>query len=401
MRVLYFPFTRCLESITLKRALLSFEGITLLDSLNPTLRAGVATEHIGASVELLADYETLMREGFIGVVDAKRYSEDWDIALTLAVAEDMEDDEFLDIARQSPNHQVTVLKERLPESFARRFYPGSGTFLEAVSLDALIAAQGVLDLIPDRETRAFARMRWRGAQLPELAAMFDRYRHVYGGNPHVDLPAYQLTFAQFSSLRINEALAVSDTMGITPYTDSETHARLVMHKMRSAAGNGGVTAPLMRLATLGELVNDRVLAETPVRDLVKFRDRNADKFRRFNRLMIEASHELASSDTAAMIAVRDKLLNRLQESRDRLAASYEDFFSGVALRSLKVVGSALVAAILISRPIGDVVAGAAAAQAAALGLSGDDLRQVLKVRSSEKKRSGLAYLIKVADEFGG
>jgi hypothetical protein len=402
MRVLYFPFTRSLESFTLKRALLSFEGIALVDSIDPSLRAGVAVDHLGASAELLADYEVLMEEGFIGVVDARRYTEDWDLALTLAVAEDMEDDQFLGIARQAPDRQVAVLKERLPKSFERRFYPGAGTFLEAVSLNALIVAQGIVDRIPDPDTRAFARMRWSGAELPELATIFDRYRHVYGGNPHVDLPAYRLTFAQFSSLRINEALAISDAIGVAPYTDSKTHARLMMHKLRRNAEelDGNTVAPMLRLATLGELVSDRTLTETSIRDLLEFRDRNADRFRRFNRLMVEVSHELVNADGAAIVASRDKVLNRLQESRDALAASYEDFFSGVALRSLKVVGGALVAAILISRPTGDVVASAAAAQAAALGLSGDDLRQVLRVRSAEKKRSGLAYLIKVADEFG-
>ena len=249
---------------------------------------GDVERNVPAGVE--DDYTYLEEQNIVHIESPDTVIDEYDQFLTANVANDIRDTSFCEVGIK---HDVTVwrvLRERIPPSFLEVFYPGAGSFQEAISLQALVKAEGSLDKL-EEGLRRFAQFRWKNVRPDELWEIFlARYRFVISGNPHIALESYGIPFLQASSLRINEALLICALKGYVPFTDSRVHDRMMNIKVNRSlsfvAQNEslreqlelGVTPALpyqhLALAVLNRLISDEELAKRSVRDLVEYRGAN-------------------------------------------------------------------------------------------------------------------------------
>ena len=187
------------------------------------------------------------------------------------------------------------------------------------------------------------------------------YRYVIGGNPHVELPAYEFPFLQASSLRINECLVAAALNGHIPYTDSIVHDSLLRLKVNRAlvevdkqpelkkqlSIDVTLRFPMQSLAleVLDHLIPDEMLNQISVSDLLAYRSRNAKLLARFHSYL-----EVLAADIGDVTpgdeyvkrvrrTVSSKVVPELTKARDDLVSSYEDAFGGIVTSSAVAVSS--------------------------------------------------------------
>ena len=245
LAAVYYPYSRALRISTLRKALLLFDSLYFLDSepwfVRTAITQGKLANRSGVAEvnQIEEDYHLLKAEGFVQVLDAASITRDHDELLTANVINDVGDDEFCKLAIAYSSDIWSILRDRIPPGLLKALYSGAGTFSEAISLQALINASGDSSRIINEGVKRFTEFRWQFEEpVQEMAtrAFFERrgYRYVIGGNPHIELPAYEFPFLQASSLRVNECLVAAALNGYTPYTDSTVHDSLLRLKVNRA-----------------------------------------------------------------------------------------------------------------------------------------------------------------------
>ena len=94
-------------------------------------------------------YFFLEQNGVAKVINPQPIVNKYDILITTNTSQDLRNRMFCDIALKYSADVWQILYERLPPSFLSFFRPGSGTFMESVTLQNLIRASGNIDRIPD------------------------------------------------------------------------------------------------------------------------------------------------------------------------------------------------------------------------------------------------------------
>ena len=249
--------------------------------------------------------------------------------------------------RASISDDVTVwsmLRDRLPSTFLDFFYPGVGTFSEAISLQALINAGGSVEAIRDEQSREFAEFRWSGISSEEaMAALVNRFSMVVGGNPHMELESYAVPSIQASSLRIAEALLHCSESGRILFTDSETHKRLLALKASRAARvlQDSDTLPLdipfedgaddaglreLEISLLDMLLPAQELERRTVRELLEYRRSHGEALERMRVSLAQVADSIQESRSSSVETeklIRSKILPEIQKTRDDFLEEYE------------------------------------------------------------------------------
>ena len=236
---LYYPYSRPHKLNTIKRAILLFDEIAFVDSQPSFLREHVLRDDVNRferGAELADEINSVCRmlenEGVLRIIDSAPVLSEFGEVVTSAVAGDVANDGFVYASLQNNVAVWDIARERLPEGFIEAFYPGAGTFSEAISLQALVHAEGSLENVKER-FRKFAAFRYPRMDKEKAWQAFDRYRFVIGGNPHVLMEAYSISDLHASSLRINEALLLAETIDFITFTDSTHHDTLLQIKVAS------------------------------------------------------------------------------------------------------------------------------------------------------------------------
>lgn len=243
---LYFPFSRCLNDLALKRALLLYDEVLFLDPVPPHVRSLLYSRPgTSASQELrLADrwraaeshYELLQREGLIDIIDPEAL-------LNLNDAED-------------------------------------------------VIVRGLeVDLALNRQNRLFrTRQKWQVLErrLPHAALagpLAQQLRAVPGSQWEGPEAVVRVPYAVGSSLNLTFALAASHAAGTTLMTDSVPHHELLLFRLRQGANQPvpsmAVPAPSpyrnqqIALQVIGTLVPDASLQRMSFGELIDFRHENA------------------------------------------------------------------------------------------------------------------------------
>ena len=370
-------------------------------------------------LELESAYQFLEGEGVLELFNPGDLLVEYDALLTANTITDISDDEYCQTAIRHSANDWSILRSRIPPTFLKTFYPGAGTYSEAISLQAIIHAEGERDRIPDPHVRGFADFRWSQMSYKEAEEYFlkSRYRYVVGGNPVIELEAYQLPFLHASSLRTNEALLIASLGNWIPFTDSQIHNKLLTRKVQlakdSASTNPAVTRyyesdlPLrlpvrdLAVALLDRLVSDEELDRRSLQDLLVYRRQNADQLRRLR----ERLSELASSVNIGKAGteyyhemqklVNSKIVPEIGKIRDDLAAKYEEAFGKLTLRSAQVTAPTLVASILGGLSIPTILLACAAAEGTMLATTG--IAEIVKVWQTRRdsRRSSFSFLLEL------
>lgn len=410
---------------TLRKASLLFDTLYFLDSEPWFVRTAITRDKLinrseaAEADQIEEDYDLLRAEGFVQILDAASIARDHDELLTANVINDISEDEFCRLAVGYSADIWGILRDRIPPSLLKTLYPGAGTFSEAISLQALINANGDSSRILNENVRRFAEFRWQfeaPAQDAAMRAFLEErgYRYVIGGNPHVELPAYEFPFLQASSLRINECLVAAALNGHTPYTDSTVHDSLLRLKVNRALVEVDKQPELKKqlsidvtlrfprqsfaLEVLDHLIPDEVLNQISVSDLLAYRSRNEKLLARFHSYLEALAADIGDVTPGdeyvkrVRRTVSSKVLPELTKARDDLISSYEDAFGGIATSSAVAVSSTIGATVFSGLDLWQVLLAGALAEGAVLVTKAPaELLKVWKGRRASS-RSPMAYI---------
>lgn len=419
-KCLYYPYSRALSLKTLKRAVLLFDQVGFVDTQPAFVRQELMSHVINdrkERLELESAYRFLEGEAVVELIDPGNLLVEHDSLVTGNVITDISDDEYCQIAVRHSASDWRVLRSRIPPTFLKEFYPGAGTYAEAISLQAIIQAGGALDRVTDARTRKFAEFRWRRMSAEEAEKFFlnSRYRFVVGGNPHIELEAYQLPFLHASSLRTNEALLIASIGDWIPFTDSQVHNRLLMRKVQlakeRAAANPAVIEyyesglPLrlpandLAVALLDRLIPGEELDRRSLQELLIYRRKHTDQLRRLREKLAEFATGVNVAKAGpeyfqeVQRLVNSKLVPEIGKIRDDLTNKYEDAFGKLMLRSAQVTVPTLVASVLGGLSIPAVLLACTGAEATMLATVG--VAETVKIWQTwrESRRTSFSYLL--------
>lgn len=411
MRCLYYPYSRAISTNTLKKAVLLFDEIVFLDSQPWFVRNELLGHKEGTvSEQLTESYDYLAKKGIIALRDPTQIIQDQDLLLTTNVVNDVRCDDF---CKEAINYDVTVwdvLTERIPPTFLEAFYPGAGTFSEAITLQALVKAEGKLNELPEN-LRRFAEFRWQRRSPEDLWKTFrGRYKFVIGGDPHMRCESYKIPFLQASSLRINEALLIAGMEGLTPFTDSKVHDRLLRLKINNSL-HALIENPDLRekmstdmpldlprqhiaLAVLDRLLPTEELEKRSLQELTEYRISHAEQFARFSGKVAELAAVIESIEPSndynkkLRQIVDAKVLPEITAARDQLITDYEKSFGALALKATKIIVPTVVMTTFAGLGVWEILGACALAELGFLSTKGaDDLMEIWRARRQAGRKS--------------
>ena len=418
-KCLYYPYSRSINLNTLKKAVLLFDEVDFVDSQPWFIRSELLDEvipnvssHIVSS--LRSNYLLLQKAGVAKIIDPAKTIREYDSLVTANVVNDLRSRQFCESAIR---HDVTVwdvLTERIPKSFLRKFYPGVGTFSEAISLQGLIKENGQADKLPS-SMREFAKLRWKGVDEKEAWRIFNRsnYEFVIGGNPHAKLEVYQIPFLQASSLRLNEALLLCAMTGNVPLTDSPVHDRLMRTKVgRSLKSLENpnlrkqleIELPLrlpqhhLALEVLDNLISERDFDKRSISEILDYRSDNQAELRKFREKIGELAAEIDLITPGPEYYLRlrriinSKVIPEISKMRDEVRASYEKTFGGILKQSAKVMVPSLIITVFAGLSFWQMIGICGAAEASMFSVKGlDDVIDLWNAHKGSQK-SAFSYL---------
>ena len=414
LRCLYYPYSRPVHELTLKKAVLLFDELVVLDTLPGFVRQHLVRQQPDATASD-EHFDYLEEQGLLRVVSPEHTLEEWDFFLTAAVRNDVGDDEFCRVALRYDTSTFQILKSRLPSSFFSAFNLGTGTFQEAIALQEFLRVGGDVAKIDHQKLYGFGSRRWQGRNIEELWDAFrQRYRFVIGGG-WFDTGC-ELPFLHGSSLRINEALLVAATSDLVPFTDSPIHDRLLTMKVdralrdvrqdsilsRTLGTSLPETLPYQHLSLeiLNRLLTPDDLAKRTLAELVEYRRANEAELRRLRLTLESVASSVDVSDNNYYQKLRRivsaEVIPELERTERELTRVYEEAFGKLALKSVQVLVPVITASIFGGLSAWQILGAAALAEAVVFGGEGAEaLREAWGTRR-EIGRTGYAYLSKLA-----
>lgn len=424
MNALYYPYTRAMSSITLKKAALLFDSIAFIDSeawpVRNVLTKSVNPQTPAEMAALEDDYNFLLREGMVEVIDSKPILLEFGDLIASNVIYDIRDDDYCILAAKGEVSVSYVLKERIPEALIRQSYVGRGTFSESVSAQAIINAGTALEYVRGEGLRRTSRRRWgKRRNRAVVSSATDKllggwYRYAIGMPEHdVALPTYRLSFLHASSLRINEGLVAAAATGRVPFTDSSVHDSLLRHKidhtLRDVTSfpniqrglSVGVPSQLpqqhIALEILRRSIPDEGLAGLTMQEVMQYRSRNRATLERLHHHLEVLAFEIEGISPGydyeknIRRLVATKIAPGIEEVRRGLAATYRASLSSLATASGAAVLPTVSATVYGGLGLWQVLIAAAIAEGGVLGSKG--LEEAAKIWQSRhaSRDSPLAY----------
>ncbi|MBS1058045.1 hypothetical protein [Gluconobacter kondonii] len=380
---LYYPFSRCMDSSTLKQYLLLFDSLTFLDAVDDDQWRGqlykeLEDKHRGflAYRDLADAMPWLRKEGVIKVQSPSSMASTHDDLTVAATISDLAD--------------PTWVKAADPRRFG----------LATTRLHGVPSWHVFRPKIP----RAFE------------AALFEQDEiHTHLLQPGTEGTSWQLSYAAGSSLSINVHLAAAEQLGLAPITDSILHHELMLRKLArrdtstvSISDVSDISGTLTQRTIfniIGQVLPAPQLAQLALQDVLEFRSRTQELRREFiadvariiaaeievgkvgesERIVARVTNNLVESSRvygSEMTAVRDKLWPKLIEGI-RAPTAIATSTAGLAGSYISGSGYVLAASVILH------------------ALS--PLKSALEWRAEKNKaqnsRSAIAYISK-AQQFG-
>jgi len=281
---LYYPFSRCLDTLALKRSLLLYDRVLFLDPVPSDVRAGLyMREHAGTSSD-------------------RRLSDEWQAA--------------------EPHY-------RLLEGVGLVEIVNPETLFNLDDAEDILARGLELDLEINRRRRLFRkRQTWQVLErrLPTsaLTGQFRRQLQALSG-PYWDRlePVVRVPYPVGSSLSLSFALAAQRATGAMLMTDSPPHHELLLQRMRSGTANDVPSMAVARpspykgqqiaLQVIGNLVPDAALGRMSFSELITFRTKNEDARRDLARWIEELTTRVEAREWDA--ALNDEVIQIIRNAR--------------------------------------------------------------------------------------
>ena len=309
----------------------------------------------------------------------------------------------------------SILYERLPPSFIEKFYPGAGSFSEAISLQNIIKSKGDIEKLPEW-IKKFANVRFPKKNEREAWEIFkNRYKYIIGGNPIIKLTAYEIPFLQASSLRMNEALLICATNGYIPFTDSEIHRNLLNLKLSNTISKiksdkifrqkvlpdfeYEIPQEQLALNIVDELIPSDNLKKLTFSELLNYKSENIKLLELFRDKVAELAFNIESVgyDDKYYRNLR-KIVNKevkpeMKMLKKELGKSYEKNFGKIILNSVGVLIPTLSISVIGGLSFSGILAACALAEVGYLSTKGaDSLLEIVSTLKNNKKND-YSYLL--------
>ena len=243
---LYFPFSRCLDLVALKQAVLLYDELLFVDPVDEAARADLN-----------------LREAHAAGVDPRRVQR------------------WLDA---EPAYRL-LGQEGITRTVS------SQVLSDPAAMDALVADGLSVDIDINRARSSLFRnqRRWEmlESRLPP-SALEARFRPEPGPPGWDGAPVVRVSYAVGSSLNLTYALAIAHELSVVPMTDSRAHHRLLLRRLQTVAeaadddGLADLHAPAtvpsypylhqqIALRVVGELAPAELLKEMDFDELLDYR----------------------------------------------------------------------------------------------------------------------------------
>ena len=251
---LYFPFSRCLDELTLKRAVLLYDRLLFVDPVTPEAR------------------------------DA------------LYLREQHADPTITDRWRRAQQHYERLDHEGIAKTVT------ADVINDADGIDALVDDGLVVDIEINKSPGMLfnGRHRWKmlASRVPE--SMYHGRHRPKPAQAFAGEAIVEVSYAAGSSLSLTHAIAIAHELGATPLTDSKAHHDLLLYRMKTAAAAGadqqlpGMHAPppgpsdaylrrQIELRVIDELIPDGQLRRMDLGELIDYRHRHASARQELSR----------------------------------------------------------------------------------------------------------------------
>ena len=420
LKALYYPYARCTNENSLKRAILVFDELGFVDPAGAASRERlIVDDQIPQGVRELWDrvrenYPMLLEKKIIVIHDPDPVVADNDRLLAAALKADLDDPRVWK-ACTAPNLPVSwsILRRKIPPA-AFEFLKPDGT--PRVTFPTSAARKQFFDTpstdpLP-KEGAFFSQGRgfMEGEWLRYLFA--DPSHHPQYRNKSMEGAEFACTFpyTHGSSLSVNLAMLIADREGLIPFTDSPLHHGLLSLKHRRAVDNASATpmmsgvAPLnpeklrrLALTLLDTMITEEAIERLTIEDAVRYREESRETFERTRGYIGELAAQIESEpwdegfEKELQKTVHQKILPEARRATDSGRAVYEKMFGSLVKRAGAAMTPTLGVSILAGLTFPAILA---VGSAAALGAALPDMIDAY-VAQRESRRNALTYLLDV------
>jgi hypothetical protein len=416
---IYYPFSRCLDENTLKRAILLYDRVVFIDPKTPKVRAGLYSveQHMRYLPdraahklaeewdEIASRYQMLEAEGAIGFFDPAPLlaNSTVDALITAHLDADMRTPPTFSLPPTAPK-AWSILRSRIPKSaFKKLHHQHSARVLYPENIKRPFTngpfGPGALfsDGKPDQDMSNLTAQR---RIVEETEAEYACVVPYYLG----------------SSLAVSTGLAAAAATGAVPITDSAYHHRLLAQRFARAAERqqaDGMTMPglaaeprpgadlargLIQLRLFDTVLSAEELSALTLEECLEYRARTEkarSKFRGHVKTLTERAREGIWSPAYEdeLRSIQDEAQKSLHAHRTELKEAYKEIARKAVVAGGLAGASALVATPLQVPTIAAFIGGAAAV-GAFLKQPLEDLATLWSKRLLREKHA-LAYLFEL------
>jgi len=412
LRALYYPYSRCLETNTLKRAILYFDEIVFIDPLHPDQRDNAlaaapskASHHTEEAVlkrwpSIRDDYQYLADNKIVNTISPKPYLERWDLLFLAALQSDLSDDDFMRVSFQAGPMVWNMLRSKLPDSIFRMLDPRGMTFSEAM---------GWLEIqYTNHPSEVF--------KMPKPFGEYAKY--VASGSITGDGDAYTLSYPQGASLNLTQAVLVAEQEDMSLITDNNIHYSLLLNRFKRAQSNPETETvrriitqetpeELLKRSLVAVNIMDAVITKDhleslSIEDCVELRDASKAELERFRVQVASLASEVAASpwdqdfEASLRKEINTKILPELMKFQDGINNIYRSLFGRLAKKAVGGIvggGSSLIASVIAGLPPFALLTLSCSVLTTVMGVTAVELIEAM-AEEKKMKQNTFHYLLK-------
>jgi hypothetical protein len=388
---IYYPYSRCLNEVALKKSLLIFDELCFIDPVERLIREYLTQRDFPEVSRINEVYAELEELGVARRIFPFPQIRECDRLLWEAAAADEMDSEFAELVTQEQRHDAWgILKNK---------YTGNDSVYFTADIRAALGyATGGMSVEQAKAEGFYG------------TAQDFSSRYIMHTAHQLLPPAYGL------SLGVNHTLMICESGDYLPFTDSKLAHSALMLKYRRAANNP--EAPFdpprtreldqkfltLSLDLLGSRLSDEEISSRSVREILRFRDKAQAEFLRFRSRLrilaaeIEGHAWSAEFRDSVQRKINTEIAQEIEDLEDSITSTYEQMFGNLIKKSAGLATPTLIGTVLAGLSPGRVLAFSAAAVSGALGMTTPEFVDVWLGRR-KRRRNGFSFLIKAKNEF--
>jgi hypothetical protein len=388
----YYPYSRCINEIALKKALLIFDELCFIDPVERLVREYLMEQEFPEVNRIVEVYTELEELGAARSIFPYPQIRECDKLLWGAAATDEQDAEFMELVSQEQHRDAWgILKNK---------YSGSSGIY--VTTDPPAATGYAMGGMSEEQAKTEG---FYGTDQDFSSSYIMQATHE------------TLPFAFGLSLGINHTLVVCESADYLPFTDSGIAHSALMLKYRRASNNP--SAPFdpprtreldqkflsLSFSLLSSILSDDEIARRSIRDVMRFREETQAELVRFRSRLRMLAAEIEEHPWT--IEFQESVLRKIETDiakeaevlADSVTNAYEQMFGNLIKKAATLTTPTLAGTVLAGLSPGQILAFSTTAITGALSMT---IPEFVNVWLAKRKlrRNGLSFFLRAKSEFG-